>query len=353
MNTPEVSVIVPTYNRAHLVARAVDSVLGQTYRPCHVILVDDGSTDGTADLISRRYAHEPRVHYVHQRNRGVSAARNTALEQATGDYLAFLDSDDFWRPWKLQVDVACLTRLGAEGVEMVWSEQDIVNDDGVLIQRSGNRTRFGVYQRYRLDQLFSASRPLAELVPDAADPGVETRVHWGDVFPWIVLGNLCAPSSVVLTRARANKTGPFDESMTVGEDYDYHVRACAVGPSAFVDAASFAYRMGGDDQLTGEKYQILISQNALRTTLAALATKGLGQKLSAGLIRAKLASSNAWIGRQMLDRRNRAGARKHFMKSLLQRPDQPRVWALLAAATLPHAVRERLAAWKRPARSRP
>ena len=103
-SAPSVSVIIPVYNGAAFVAEAIESALAQTHEPLEVIAVDDGSTDGTATVI-RRF---PTVTLIEQSNRGVSAARNAALETTAGEYIAFLDADDVWAPSKTEVQVAFL-----------------------------------------------------------------------------------------------------------------------------------------------------------------------------------------------------------------------------------------------------
>lgn len=94
-----VSVVIPTYNRAHLLSEALDSVFAQTYKDYEVILIDDGSSDGTEALIQKQYAG--RLRYVKQKNAGISGARNRGIALAAGKYIAFLDSDDRWLPEKL------------------------------------------------------------------------------------------------------------------------------------------------------------------------------------------------------------------------------------------------------------
>jgi glycosyltransferase involved in cell wall biosynthesis len=104
----------------YVLARALDSVLLQTYRHLELIVVDDGSTDGSGALIEERYGREPRVRYVYQENRGVSAARNRGFELVRGDYVALIDSDDIWKPWKLELQLRCLAKLPGAG--MVWTD---------------------------------------------------------------------------------------------------------------------------------------------------------------------------------------------------------------------------------------
>ncbi|MBN1492650.1 MAG: glycosyltransferase family 2 protein, partial [Candidatus Omnitrophica bacterium] len=95
----DISVIIPTFNRKDLLKRALDSVCGQTFTPYEVIVVDDGSSDGTLAL----QADYPDVVFVSQENRGVSAARNNGVAKAHGEWICFLDSDDLWKPRKLEI----------------------------------------------------------------------------------------------------------------------------------------------------------------------------------------------------------------------------------------------------------
>lgn len=113
-DTPRVSVVIPTYNRADIITRAVDSVLAQTVDDIEVLIIDDGSTDGTRALIED--IDDSRVRYLaHDTNRGVSAARNTGVEAGRGEYVAFLDSDDEWLPRKLERQLSAL-----DGREEGW-----------------------------------------------------------------------------------------------------------------------------------------------------------------------------------------------------------------------------------------
>ena len=106
---PQFSVIIPAYNRAALIGRTLDSVLAQPGEPTEVIVVDDGSTDGTQAVVDR---YGDRVTLLRQANRGPGAARNLALRHATGDYVAFLDSDDLWLPWTAATYAAVIARHG-------------------------------------------------------------------------------------------------------------------------------------------------------------------------------------------------------------------------------------------------
>jgi len=128
MSDPAVSVVLPTYNRAATLGRAIDSVLNQTYADLRLIVVDDGSTDQTPALLAR-YANRDDVQIVVTPHRGCAAARNTGIALARGRYIAFQDSDDEWEPNKLAVSVAALDRTGPE-TGVFYSNMLLIMADG-------------------------------------------------------------------------------------------------------------------------------------------------------------------------------------------------------------------------------
>jgi len=106
-----ISVIIPTFNRARYVTKAIDSVLAQTYKDYEIIVVDDGSTDNTRQVLS---PYMERIRYIYQDNAGVSAARNAGIRDAKGEWIAFLDSDDLWLPRKLACQMDYMSIVGAK-----------------------------------------------------------------------------------------------------------------------------------------------------------------------------------------------------------------------------------------------
>ena len=183
MPEPLVSVIIPTFNRAYCVGKAIDSVCTQTHQNTEILVLDDGSTDGTRELIEQSYADDPRVRYSFHENRGVTATRNRGLSLARGDYVALLDSDDTWSSWKLELQLACMERCSDIG--MVWSDMEAIGPDGDVVSPSYLRTMYSAYQWFpRKEQLFTQSFPLKQIAPALASVvGDRATVHGRDLFP--------------------------------------------------------------------------------------------------------------------------------------------------------------------------
>jgi glycosyltransferase involved in cell wall biosynthesis len=182
MATPLVSVIVPTYNRADLVSRAIESVLDQTYDNFELLVVDDASTDDTETIV-RSYDDERVTYFCHQKNRRVSAARNTGIEQASGQYLAFLDDDDEWFPTKVEQQVDHLEAADAAvGMVYCWMEYH----DG--------------------------EKPIRDYRPQVE----------GEIFEETIGGQpIGACSTLVVQDEVVDEVGGFDEALPRGNDGDF------------------------------------------------------------------------------------------------------------------------------------
>jgi glycosyltransferase involved in cell wall biosynthesis len=184
-----ISAIVPTFNRAELLVRALRSIAAQTLRPDEVWVVDDGSTDGTAERVAREF---PSVRCVRQENRGVSAARNRGIASARGEWLAFLDSDDEWQPTKLEEQMDALGR--SPGARFCHTDEIWI--------RNGRRVNPGRRHAKRGGWIFRDCLPLCAISPSAA----------------------------LMHRSVIERVGPFDESLAACEDYDMWLRVCCRYP---------------------------------------------------------------------------------------------------------------------------
>jgi len=207
-NAHRVSVVLPTYNRAHVLPRAMESVLSQDYRDLELIVVDDGSNDETEKLVTSW--GDPRIRYLRfGANRGVSVARNAGLEVARGDFIAFIDSDDRWLPGKLSLQVGILSRYPDVGVVFA----DYANHN-LAAGTSGlgfEQTRAGIERL-----LLAPLEPDLFLIQDGLARG-------------LLLANFIATSSVVARATALGGTGGFDPALLGPEDLDLWLRAALLG----------------------------------------------------------------------------------------------------------------------------
>ncbi len=333
-----VSVVVPTFNRAYCIQRAVDSVLAQTYRDVEVILIDDGSSDGTSEVVARRYGGDQRVRYFRQDNTGISGARNTGLARARGAYIALLDSDDEWVPWKLELQIACLRAHRDLG--MTWTDMLAVDPGGAVMSEAYLRRMYSAYRWFATaDDLFDASESLESLAPSASEICPGRRFYFGDISDEMVTGNLVHTSTVVLTRARAEAVGEFREDLRfAGEDYEYHLRTCQNGPVGYLDVSSIRYQRGRADQATVPANAIHLAVNFLRVVEPILTSSSRPTRLPEPMRAEVLAEAYAWVGECRLDAGDTSAARRDLLRSLMTRPRQARTARLLFAACLPRSV---------------
>ena len=156
-HTPKVTVVITTYNRAGLLPRAVESVLAQTYTDYEIIIVDDCSSDNTQEVIAG--FDDPRIHsFRHERNRGLSAARNTAIFNARGEYVALLDDDDEWLPVNLELRVRRFDRASSK-VGLVYGWRDVVDDTTGKVRPHTRHTLEGDLFEYLLALNYMAGSP--------------------------------------------------------------------------------------------------------------------------------------------------------------------------------------------------
>jgi GT2 family glycosyltransferase len=339
MSGGTVSVIIPTYNRAHCLDRAIDSVLEQTHREVEVVVVDDGSTDGTDSLVKTRYRHEPRVVYCYQANQGIAGARNAGIARASGDFIGLLDSDDVWNAWKVELQLACM-RAHPE-VGMTWTDMVAIDPDGKVSSEAFLRQWYSAYQWFpTLESLFVSSDPLVRLWPPAAEVAPGRNFYYGDIAWQMLLGNMVHTSTVLLTRERAMAVRTFREDLRfAGEDYEFHLRTCRLGPVGYVDVSSIRYQRGHADQATVSANGIHMALNFLRVVEPILLDPTETRKPPRRMLEAVLAEAHAWVGAELLKRDDCPSARRELAQSLIWQPRQARTLRLLVGACLPPSLR--------------
>jgi glycosyltransferase involved in cell wall biosynthesis len=210
---PRVSVIVPTYNRGDVLARAIESVLRQELRDLELIVVDDCSTDDTESIVESY--DDPRVRYFrHETNRGGSAARNTGIEHATGEYVAFLDDDDEYRPKKLTKQVECLDRRSEECVAAYCND---------VVRREGENP-FDYLPSFVLNRWPGAD---AKPRPEGGEELVPKVL--AKEFP------LGGASTLMVRREVAEELGGFGADFPRHQDWEFLIRLLKAGEIAYVD----------------------------------------------------------------------------------------------------------------------
>jgi GT2 family glycosyltransferase len=332
MSNGLVSIVVPTYNRAYCLPRTVDSVLAQTYPNFEIILVDDGSTDNTRELVDGMAARDRRIRYFHQPNAGVCAARNRGLRAAKGDFVALLDSDDVWKPWKLEIQLACLNFLPHVG--MIWTNMEAVDPQGRVVNPSYLRTMYDAYDWFTTEELFPVSYSLRQILPDQTDLA-DATLYVGAIFSQMLVGNLVHTSTTLMRRQCIERVqGGFDETLRLaGEDHDFHFRVCREGPVALLDVSSIQYQVGMPDRLS--QHKLTIATNYLHTVHARLRQDGDRIHLPRALVNRVLARAEQWVGSELWYAGKRRKARGHLAASLWRRPCQPRTAGLFALSCLP------------------
>jgi GT2 family glycosyltransferase len=339
---PLLSIVVPTYNRDYCLARTLDSALNQTYANVEVIVVDDGSKDKTDQLIADKYGNEPRLRYIKQKNGGVSSARNNGLRNTRGEFIALLDSDDVWHPWKAELQIGVMQ--ARPDLVMTWTDMDAVGGKEPVTPKF-LRHMYGAYQWFpKSEDLFGAGTPLSSIVtspsPTLAPVLGDRKFYSADIFSQMILGNLVHTSTVILRRAVLDKVKIFREDLhNAGEDYDFHLRTCHEGPVGYLDVSSILYERGLTDHIASSKNGIYFAQHYLVSITPYLEGERHRLTLTDADIRGVLAKAHRWIGQELFERGERAGAVKELALSLRYKPWQPRTLMFLAAAPLPPKLR--------------
>jgi glycosyltransferase involved in cell wall biosynthesis len=232
---PLVSVIIPSYNYLKYISQCIESVQSQDYPNIELIIVDDGSTDGSFEFLQMLNS---KIKIVHQSNQGVSIARNRGLLEATGEYIAFLDADDYWEPSKISKQLAVLKQVSAD---LVYSGISLVSSDGFEIT--------GTFKPHFSGECASAFRR-----------------HPGRAV--ITLGT----SNALFRKCLISKSGLFDPNLSISADWDFFRRYCDFGKVAILEDDLTYYRQHTENMST---YSNAFISDLLRSIRKMLADDGL------------------------------------------------------------------------------
>jgi GT2 family glycosyltransferase len=277
----DVSVVIPTYNRADLLPRAIESALAQTAPPVEIIIVDDGSTDDTPAVVLR-YAerHAGRVRSLRIPNGGVARARNAGIAAARGQWVALLDSDDEWATSKLAVQMAAL----AAHPEALWSCSGCELIDGAGVRRSGVQSFEGTFPVFRERRITAPAYFGAALQPMqiVVDGGTHDG-YAGDVYELLFAGNIVLPSSALVHRSVFDRVGIFNPEYRLAEETEFFHRVAEASPVVIMLSPLVRYRVAQAGSLTVSANTARLVANALRSIDGAAARR---QPLSPSMRRA-------------------------------------------------------------------
>jgi len=269
----DVSIIIPSFNRARLLSETLDSVLSQTVQAREIIVVDDGSTDNTSEVLKE---YGDKIRYLFQENQGVSAARNYGVRVASSKYIAFNDSDDHWLPEKLEKQVAAMEEnphFIAHVCNVSWLKKD-----GSLVSQSFRQSENGGDQRSFIE---------GEL---------DSPLQW-------VLRDSVAVIQTIMVQASVLKiSGLFDDTLSLWEDTDFAARVALCGPWGFTNQPLVNVREIDEDseRLSSNRNNLVDSLGIRRSVLGSLLEKKKNNKqkhiIKAALARTTYALAKAKVG---------------------------------------------------------
>lgn len=300
---PTISVVLPAFNRVASIRAAVESVLRQSYTDFELLIVDDGSTDGTMGALSD--VLDPRIRLLsNPRNMGAGAARNTGIRHARGTWIAFQDSDDEWLPAKLDRQIAALASQGADCVAGYC---------GMAVVGEGSRGK---------QEAGQVSRTQLQYIPD---PGI--RAVDGHILQSLLEYSLVSTQTLIARRDCLERINGFDEGLPALEDWDCAIRLAKLGPFSFVDAP-LVHQYFSPNSITRHRDRRL----AARQRIVAKNLDLLRQR--PGLLAMhyqKIAGDQRRLGDIRAARASLAEARKLL-------PFSPKLWALSACLQLMRAA---------------
>lgn len=329
--TPLVSVVIASYNSAATLPATLDSVLGQTYPRVEIVVVDDGSTDETPEIL-RRYADS--VRSIRKPNGGLASARNAGCEASLGEFIALLDADDLCVPERLSVQSALLRQRSE--VLLCSSEFSSFDQSGTLAERDATNyySALGA-ARGGLEGLFG--QPAQILLPDhkagASEP-ISVTVYSGPAYPQVAYGSFIHPPTVMFRRLAWEKCGRFDETIRNGCDWDWITRVCRAGLYAYIDRPLLRYRRSAN-QLSGRNHKLQVYVDILGNLQRFLRDDPslAGLRMQRCIGEAELNVAEALVGS------GRTGAMAPLWRAARQRGIDGRWLKLLIKALLPNQAR--------------
>ena len=311
MTAPTVSIIMPVYNGAKYLSSAIDSALAQSWPALQLILVNDGATDNSHEII-QRYLPDPRIVYlINPANAGVATSRNVALQHASGDYIAFHDQDDLWLPGKLELQMGVMQRHPEIG--LLHTRYARIDSEGAL---------------------FPEYRALGEEA--FCNPAADTRVD--DVFEEIFISNDIQPLTSVIPKKVLDTVGWFNPDLPGVDDYELWLRIARRYPVGHLQTITGFWRQHAAQQSKQGYTMLLIRLKAMDTFLAA--DPAAAQRVNRAAYVARMHSMNRGAANHYFyNLHDYKTACVHLLKALKLRPGDVGSLVKLAYCFLPDSAK--------------
>lgn len=306
MSNPLVSVVIPTYNRAHLVCDALNSVLRQTYRPLEILLVDDGSTDQTNQVAATWWddAMEEELvtfHFIEQENQGGNVARNTGIKNATGEYIAFLDSDDEWHPLKIEKQISVFENASVGAVYCGLQHIDLLRKKVI--------------------------EPTKRQYPS------------GNLLSQMLIRDVTAATSTYIVKREVfDNVGFFDETLQARQDWDLWIRIALEYHIGVVPEVLVNFREHAGERTASNPYKEIQGFQTIRSKYkVVLKMQPFSVKRKAKSIYCKR------MGRVHFHHNiSRVKALQFYLHAILLNPADFDAWAAFAGMLLPQFLRKKI-----------
>lgn len=330
----KVSVVIPCYNCAGSIAETLESILSQSYRDVEIVAVDDGSKDSTAEVLA---TFADRIKVIAQPNSGVSIARNTGVQHATGDWVAFCDADDLWRADKLEIFAAALAGVPDE-CQVVFSDYSVM-DEGAITESRGtmsSETMFPVFGEFglRIEEMFDGHAKLDRGADVQASQSID--LHYGDVFPSLILGNVILPSAVLVRSDAFRAVSGFRPEFRNAEDTEFFLRLAKEFSFLYIDEPLITYRRGSES---------LLATSMLKTILGGIRAVEINCRDDIATydkfrdtVDRSLARKYAKLGYFYLTELDPRNAFSSARNALHYRKGDPVAWKVLLASLLPRSA---------------
>ncbi len=242
----KISVVIPTFNREHFICHAIDSVLKQSLSDCEIIVVDDGSTDNTRDVLK---AYGKRIRYFYKENEGVALARNFGMKEARGEYISWLDSDDLYYPHKNELQSAFLDKFPDIG--MVYSEFSGFDDNGFFSKWHLKGYHSSAYRDPEMsyENIFDKKVSVTHINNQYPEFG-DRNIYIGNIFDAYFQNTMVFTNSIMFRRSLLDNIGFQNSSFGLFHDMEFVLRYCKRNEIAFLDIPTYQLRFH-DTQISG------------------------------------------------------------------------------------------------------